>query len=331
MLWFNCYQNSIINSTNFLFSMGYGIMSNKIYIASRAKNGGIYSYEYIDGIYEKLFFTQMDSPMYMIMSDKKMHILLRAPFDNSESGLISYDVAENGELVNSGEILSTKGEVACHLTEIDNCIYCVNYTSGSVIKIPDNLVVHKGNGVSHTHYVGAAPDNKYIFVTDLGLDEIYLYDKNLILFSKIKMPVGHGVRHLVVSKDGKYVFTANELKSTVSVLRYANGNMELLDTIKTIYGNKKSAPSAIRLYGEHIFVANRFHNSISKISFNGSKLSLEDNFSCMGKTPRDFIFDDNRIICANQDGNSVTVFCEQADTSFKHTQTINMVEPICII
>ena len=306
-------------------------MNNKIYIASRVREGGIYTYEYADGIYKMLFFTQMDSPMYMIMSDKKMHILLRSPFDNDKSGLISYDVAEKGELINPGEILSTKGQIACHLAKIDNCIYCVNYTSGSVIKMPDSLVIHKGNAISHTHYVGPTPDNKYIFVTDLGLDEIYIYDKNLNLFNKIKMPIGHGVRHLVASKDGKYIFTANELKSTVSVLKYNDGNLELLDTIKTIPNDKKSAPSAIRLYKEHIYVSNRFHDSISKLSFDGSKLFLRDNFSCMGKTPRDFIFDDNRIICANQDDDSVTVFQEQSDNSFKHIQTINIAEPICII
>lgn len=302
-----------------------------IYIASRTKDGGIYSYEYIDGMYKKLLFEQMDSPMYMIISDKKMHVLLRAPFDNDESGLVSYDITENGELINPGEILSTKGEIACHLAEIDNCIYCVNYASGSVIKMPDTLVIHKGNGISHTHYVGPTPDNKYIFVTDLGLDEIYLYDKKLNLLNKIKMPLGHGVRHLVVSKDGKYIFSANELKSTISLLKYSDGRMELLDTIKTIPDNTKSAPSAIRLYGEYIFVANRFHDSISKISFDGGKLLLEDNFSCMGKTPRDFIFDNNRIICANQDGNSVTVFQEQSNGRFKHIQTIDVEEPICII
>ena len=45
---------------------------------------------------------------------------------------------------------------------------------------------------------------------------------------------GHGVRHLVFSNDGRYVFTANELKSTVSVLEYKDGNMELIDTISCL-------------------------------------------------------------------------------------------------
>lgn len=306
-------------------------MERKIYIASRAKDGGIYEYTFINGEYKKTAFTSMDSPMYMIIKAKKMHILLRAPFDNLNSGLISYDISEKGELINPSDILSTKGEVACHLAAIDGSICCVNYTSGSIIKMPDKLIVHKGDKESHTHFVGLTPDNKYICVTDLGLDKIYVYDRELNCLKKIPMPEGHGVRHLVFSENGEYVFTANELKSTVSVLKYDNGDMKLIDTISSIPDKEKSAPSAIHLYKSHIYVANRFHDSISELSFDGNKLQLENNFSCMGKTPRDFIFDENRIICANQDGNSVTVFEEQSDSSFRLIQKFNMKEPICVI
>ena len=78
---------------------------------------------------------------------------------------------------------STKGIVACHLAESDGSIYCVNYLSGSVIKMPDTVDTHSGHGINpkrqdapHTHYVCESPDGKYIFVTDLGIDKIFVYN-----------------------------------------------------------------------------------------------------------------------------------------------------------
>lgn len=308
-------------------------MNNYLYIASRTKNGGIFTYALNkDNQYEKISFTAMDSPMYMITSEKKMYILLRSPFGNSESGLISYDISDDGTLNTPSDIISTKGEIACHLAKDGENIYCTNYSSGSVIKMPDTLVKHKSNLSieSHTHFASITPDGQYICVTDLGLDKIFIYDKNLRLINQIDMPKGHGVRHLAFSTDGQYVFSANELKSTISVLKYNNANMELIDTISCLPSefNGISSAAAIRLHNEYIYVSNRGHNSISKISFNGKSLHFVDFFECQGETPRDFIFDENRIICANQDSNSVTVFKE--NEGYEFIQKINIDEPICV-
>lgn len=311
-------------------------MNNIIYIASRTKSGGIYKYEFSKekGYLAKEFFP-LDSPMYMIIKNKKMHILLRSPFENKHSGYISCRLNDKGDLFDFNKLISTNGEIACHLTEFKNKIYCVNYTSGDVTKIGEKTVNHNSFGlaVSHPHYVGPTPDGKYIAVTDLGQDLIYIYDEDLNCVNKVNMPSGHGVRHLAFSNDGKYVFSANELKSTISVLEYKDGNMILIDTIsclpKDFVGD--SFASAIRLYKNYIYVANRGHNSIAKLYFDGTKLEFIDCFDCKGKTPRDFIFHDNRIICANQDSNNVTIFEETLDGKYKFIQQIDMDEPICVI
>lgn len=167
----------------------------------------------------------------------------------------------------------------------------------------------------------------------MGQDLIYIYDADLNCLKKHKMPFGHGVRHLAFSEDGRYIFTANELKSTVSVLEYNSGDMRLLDTKSCLPQNYngESSASAIRIYKNHIYVANRGHNSISKLSFDGKKLKFIKSFECGGKTPRDFIFHGNKIICANQDSNLVTVFEEKSNGRFEFIEQINIDEPICVI
>ena len=288
------------------------LLNNAIYIASRMKEGGIFKFEYQNSYIEKKF-TPIDSPMYMIIENKNMHILLRSPFENSESGYLSCDISENGDLYNLSNVVSTYGEIACHLTKFKSNVYCVNYTSGDVTKIGEKTINHNAKDlpISHPHYVGVTPDNKYLCVTDLGQD----------------------LRHLVFSNDGKYVFTANELKSTVSVLEYNDGDMHLLDTKSCLPENYdgESYVSAIRIYKNEIFVANRGHNSISKLSFDGKEIKFIESFDCKGKIPRDFIFHSNRIICANQDSNNVTVFEEKSNGKFEFIQQIDIDEPICVM
>ncbi len=58
--------------------------------------------------------------------------------------------------------------------------------------------------------------------------------------------------------------------------------------------SEKSYASAIRTYN-NIYVANRGHNSIFKYS----TVNFIDCVDRKGKTPRDFIFCSNRLICAN--------------------------------
>ena len=213
--------------------------------------GGIYHYHLLsDGQLKFISKTDMDRPMYMAVEDDKMYVLLRAPYTkNNESALIIYDIDESGNLIKSSENISTKGEVACHLTVKDGIVYCVNYISGSVIKMPDTLVTHTGRGVNlsrqdspHPHFAGFTPDGKYICVTDLGLDTIFIYTPDMAFFSKAFVPEGHGVRHLVFSDDGNYCFAVNELLSTVSSFSYKNGELIYIETIDIIPDNSLFNP-----------------------------------------------------------------------------------------
>ena len=214
-----------------------------VYIASCSTDGGLYHYHlHSDGSLKYVSKTDLDRPMYMKISDKKMYALLRAPFsENEDSALIAYDIDDDGILINPSSQVSTRGKVACHLCVKDNVVYCANYISGSVMKFPDTLVTHRGEGVHpvrqaspHTHYVGVTPDEKFLCVTDLGTDTVYIYTPDMKLVSKASVPKGHGVRHLIFSEDGKYCFSANELMSTASSFLYENGKLTYIETINII-------------------------------------------------------------------------------------------------
>ena len=131
-----------------------------IYILSCVKDGGIYRYTLNQrGELEFVDKVVLDSPMYAVTGSQKMYVLLRQPFEtDDESGLVSFSL-KDGKLNDKSDIISTKGVVCCHLCENDGEVYAANYISGSIIKMPDRLVLHKGNSVNkerqsspHAHF-----------------------------------------------------------------------------------------------------------------------------------------------------------------------------------
>lgn len=314
-------------------------MENKnLYIASCDKEGGIYHYtESENGKWELSDITHMDRPMYMVESDNKMHIILREAFDNGESGLVSYDINADGSLSNPTEPMSTKGIVACHLLAEDGDIYCANYVSGSVIKMPDTLAYHEGKSVhptrqdkAHTHFVCSTPDKKYICVTDLGIDKIFVYNRDLSMKSITDMPSGHGPRHIAFHKSGKTAFCVNELASTVSVLKYADGKLTLIDTVKALPDDfdGESTAAAIRCIDSKVYVSHRGHDSVAVLDFDGNTLKLEKTISVHGNGPRDFIIYNGTIISTNQNSNNTTFVSLETGELLEEK---SMTDPLCVL
>lgn len=314
-----------------------------IYIASCVKGGGIYHYTLSEN--NTLDFcekTTLDEPMYMIIRNEKMYILLRQPDEKTNfSGELSIDIDGTGKLFAPSRIISTKGVVACHLEVSDDNIYAVNYLSGSVIKLPDTLVTHSGHGLHkvrqaapHTHFVHVSPDGKYILVTDLGLDKIFVYDKDLKLVSEVSVPSGHGPRHLAFSDDGKIVYCVNELGSSVSIFSYSDGELNLKNTIsalpKDFSGDNISA--AIRIKDNYLYVSNRGHNSISVFEIKDSyNIVLKECVDCGGNSPRDFNIIDDVLICTNEKSDNVTVFkLNNYIPEIISESELNIPSPLCV-
>ncbi len=315
--------------------------SRRLYIASCAAEGGIRQYRLTDGHPEPVGFTPMEFPMYMILSgdgeDAKMHILLLRPFENGESGLVTYRVAEDGSLYDPSPVISTHGVEACYLCADGETVYAANYDSGSVFMTPDRLVTHTGRSIHpsrqtmpHPHFIDFTPDGKYLCVNDLGLDQILIYDKELNLHSAVSLPAGHGPRHLAFHADGVHVFCMNELASTVSLLRYENGHMELRKTVSALPADftGESTGAAIRCIGNTVYTSNRGHDSIAVFDFTGDDLILQKTVPTYGSSPRDFIVEGHLAIVTNQFGNCVSFVSLEDGTLL---EKLEMPGPLCVL
>ena len=188
--------------------------------------------------------------------------------------------------------------------------------SGNIVKNGEVVAQRRGRSVHptrqtepHTHFVDKTPDG-YLAVCDLGTDTLAFYDKDLRLASESKVPSGYGIRHLVFSKDGKYIYAVNELVPSISIFSYEDGKASLIDTLTIECENKKANGAAVRLSenGRYLYVSLREENVICVFVVNGEKLTHIQTVGCGGDSPRDFELCRNYLLCTNEKSGNIIVF-----------------------
>lgn len=321
-------------------------MENKtVYIASCSPEGGI-AHCVLDR--EKQLklqrVTPLDRPMFLAKDGDCLWATLREPAGFQGSSVVcKIHIEQDGALSEPEMVGSTHGQVACHLFAEQGNVFCVNYLSGNVVKLPDTVVAHTGSGPNgmrqqspHTHFIGAVPGSSLLCVTDLGTDSICFYDRSLKEQGKIRVPAGHGARHIVFSPDGGYLYCVNELVPGVSVFYRAENQWVYHSSVSTLpekYGGQSEA-AAIRISqdGRYLYVSNRGHNSIAWLACSGERLTLCGTVSCEGDWPRDVnLYDNSVLLCANERSNTVTVFTlEQGKPVFTGNE-LSVAAPLCLL
>ncbi len=286
-----------------------------IYVTNCDENGGICHYILENGELNYRETLKLDRAMYTVISENRFFVLLRdLEKGDGFGGVVEGEIDSEGRMKLTSTPLSSHGVVPCHLCVMENDIYIANYLSGNLVKIPEKIVTHSGKGPHpirqtepHTHFVCASPDEKYILNTDLGVDTVFVYDRELNEVSSSKVPVGSGCRHLEFSEKGDFVYCVNELSNDVSVFSFKEGQLGYIKTYSAIPEFKeKSTAAAIRLYKGHLYISHRGADCITAFKAQGEKLTFVANTPCGGERPRDFNIADDYIICANE-GGSVTV------------------------
>ncbi|MGB2865738.1 MAG: lactonase family protein [Sedimentisphaerales bacterium] len=271
----------------------------------------------------------------------------------------------NLKLLNSR---SSGGSGPCHVN-IDRSaknVLVANYGSGSASVIPiaadgslaepTGFVQHEGASVNpqrqkgpHAHSVNVSPDDRFVFVADLGLDKVMIYkldvDKGTIAandpaFAKVKP--GAGPRHFAFGAGGKYAYVINELHGTVTAFAYepASGALTEIQTITTLpdgfAGSSSCAEVRVHPSGRFLYGSNRGHDSIAVYRIDPAKgtLTLVEHERAGIQTPRNFNIDPTGEFClvANQGGNSVIVFrIDQKSGALETTgNKISIGRPVCI-
>lgn len=311
-----------------------------LYFCACAETGGIYHYTMApDGGLRFCEKLPLDRPMYMVLQGRKAYVLLREidPV-RRHGGLAVCDIAADGNLCPPKTVEDTGGIVPCHLCVWDGAVYVVNYLSGNLVKLPGGkTVLHSGQGphptrqaAAHTHFVVPAPGGN-LLCTDLGLDTVFTYDRDLNELGRAQVPPGSGPRHLAVSADGQWVYCVNELGNSVSVFAFAGGRLRLQNTCAALPGYRgQSTAAAIRLRGEYLYISNRGADTLTRFLCRGNALQLLENIPCGGQAPRDFDIVGQHIFCTNEGSGTVTVLRLENGRPVLTETVLHMEAPLCV-
>jgi 6-phosphogluconolactonase len=264
-------------------------------------------------------------------------------FNGQAAGAVSaFSIdASTGKLKLLNQV-SSRGAGPAHiiLDRTGRFVFVANYGGGSVAvfrllpdgKIGDSTAFdqHKGSGVNqerqegpHAHAIAMSPDNRFAIVTDLGLDQVFIYPFDAMRGTLgqpriVKTDPGVGPRHLTFSDSGKFVYVINELKSAITVYSYGarDGAMAPLQTISSLpakfTGVNIAAEIVLHPSGKFLYASNRGDNSIAVFAVDPSKGTLApiEHVATAGKTPRSIAIDPSGewLLAANQDSNTVVTF-----------------------
>jgi 6-phosphogluconolactonase len=141
---------------------------------------------------------------------------------------------------------------------------------------------------------------------------------------------GSGPRHSVFHPNGRWVYSINELASSVDVLGWnaQSGHLTSLSQAPvhsaSFIGQSKAAELMVDHTGRFLYASNRGEETLVVFAIDPQTgaLSFVQRVSSGGKTPRSFTLDPSQrwLIVANQDSQNIVVFARDSQTG-KLTQT----------
>jgi len=345
-------------ATHPLASLAKGSGKQLLFVGTQTgqTSKGIYSYSFDPATGELTqveLAAEADNPTFLAFSPNKKFLFTCneiSNFEGQRAGAVSsYSVdGKAGKLTKINQI-SAKGPGTTHVgvDHTGRCVFAANYGGGSALSFAvDNsgklseavsFFKYEGQGPkpqqigSHAHRVTVSPDNKYMFVNDLGLDSIHVYHLDSATAKltpqdppEWKAEPGSGPRSLMFHPNKRWAYCVNEVGSSVNVLDWdaQKGVFTTKQLISTVpEGHQgQSAPSDIVMdkAGRFAYVANRLDDFMVSFSISPSdgKLTLMERTSCGGKRPRHIALDptDKWLLVANQDTDNLSVFARDPKT-----------------
>jgi 6-phosphogluconolactonase len=323
------------------------------YTATTSK--GIYNYRF-DPHTGKLtpigVAAEQPNPSFMV-TDPQHRFLYAVTEMGNERGSSNYK--KNGSISSyaidrkSGALkflnnVDAGGGGSCHLVvdKTGRILFVANYGSGNVasfaIKADGSIGErtgfdqHAGSSVDparqkgpHAHAVVLSPDNRFLFVPDLGMDKIMIYKvdtarqtftPNDPAFTTVK--AGLGPRHFTFGHGAKFAYAVCEMGSSVVVFSYnpANGSLTPVQTISNLPDGFTGIDNSAEIEADHsgrfLYASNRGNDSITVFAIDPVKgtLTKVQVVPTQGNIPRNFALDPTGkyLIAANQKSNSLVVF-----------------------
>jgi 6-phosphogluconolactonase len=286
-----------------------------------------------------------------------------------QSSISAFSIDANSARLTLLNKLPAAGEDPCYLSfdKTGKYLFVANYTSGNVVVfpiLPDGRLGEHASAIQdagplgpnkerqegpHAHWIESSPDNRFVFVADLGLDAVlsYRFDATKGTLTPNKpffrpLAAGAGPRHGALSPGGDYFYVLSEINSTVTTFAYApdHGVFGYLGVVPMLpinfEGRNEAAEIAIHPSGKWMFASNRGKDSMAVFSVVPAtgKLKAAGDYLTGGKEPRHFAIDPTGqfLLAENQNSNSIVVFRINPETGALSQVSIaeGVPSPVCL-
>ena len=280
------------------------------------------------------------NPSFLVAHPRKPWVF--AVSEIGEGKVSSYIVQEDGSLVLANQ-RSSGGSAPCHISldRTGRTLLVANYGNGSIasyhidldgfLSEPVSVITHQGSSAHpkrqlgpHAHSIDVNPDNNRVYVADLGIDKLMIYNlaKGGALSPATPPSVAleplSGPRHVAQHFNRRNLYVLNEMNRSIAAFAVdkTDGQLALIQRIDTLPKGAKprgsTAEIAIHPTGRYLYASNRGHDSIAvyEINYETGRLTLLDHSSIIGKTPRHFaITPDGRfLLAAGQNSSDIHSF-----------------------
>jgi 6-phosphogluconolactonase len=329
-----------------IFASSCNSQPQRLFAGKYTKEGekGLYLFDLNskDGTFKLL--TEADAgtnPSYFCISEKSGMIYAIneiSRVDGLRAGSVtalSYDSKSGAIEKVASMAVPNGGPCYISLSHNEDYLFMANYSGGSVAvirldekglpsAITDTIFFEGDEGKrSRAHMIAPGPSGKRVYLTDLGLDRVVIYDfdpvsgrLNQIPDGIVNFPEGAGPRHFAINSTETKMYVINELNSTMSVFDMnSDGGLKLLQTISTLregYSEKSyCADVHIGRSGEFLYGSNRGENTIVTFRIAGDgTLSVVGHTTCGGDWPRNFVIDPSgeNLLVGNQRSGNISLF-----------------------
>lgn len=326
---------------------------------TRAEGVYLYSIDPEKGESRLLSVAPSGNPSFVIPSPDGSLAYAVNEFNDGRQGVSAFSLEEEA-ITQLDSLLIPKerasGEDPCHLLYTGGAIISANYTGGSVtaFSLQEN---GRLRGLSqgfqpamegrqaHMHCATLSPDGKYIFVTDLGNDFIYRFQRESggaplgsgDIAWAYQGSIPYGPRHLVFSPDGRFAYLLCELSDHLVVFRYEDGQLIQLQNILAYKGKGHgSAELQLSPDGRFLYTSHRLKkDGIAIFSVDPSSgLVTPAGYRRTGRHPRHFALspDGAFLFCACRDSNCIEVYRVNARTGALTPAgcKISLPAPVCV-
>jgi 6-phosphogluconolactonase (cycloisomerase 2 family) len=201
---------------------------------------------------------------------------------------------------------------------------------------------------SKPHFNPFDPSGRFVIVPDKGLDRLFSFRFEDGRLAPAAVPHAQarenaGPRHVAFHPTAPYVYSVNELDSTVTAYRLdpqsgALAPLQILSTLPdTFTGNSRASEIVVDARGRTLYASNRGDDSIAIFRLDPAtgRMAFLRAQAATGRTPRFFILtpDGRFMFVLNEDSDSIVAFAVDQDSGALEPTgwSIGCGSPVCMV